>query len=140
MACELGELRAKHDQGAKADDLQIEAFAVAREAMALGPRIESLRVQRAIIKAGAVPTIVAAVARSVREDAFRGAFDDALDAMGAHCPPDATLVDFGCATGVSTRRLAERYPQARSIVGLEGFGLRLIETRPVPLENAATGE
>ncbi len=28
----------------------------------------------------------------------------------------------------------------RSIVGLEGFGLRLIETRPVPLENAATGE
>ena len=48
------------------------------------------------------------------EDAFRGAFDDALDAMGAHCPPDATLVDFGCATGVSTRRLAERYPQARS--------------------------
>ena len=53
------------------------------------------------------------------EDAFRGAFDDALDAMGAHCPPDATLVDFGCATGVSTRRLAERYPQARSIVGLD---------------------
>ena len=28
----------------------------------------------------------------------------------------------------------------RSIVGLEGFGLRLIETRPVPLDNAATVE
>ncbi|MBN43147.1 MAG: 3,4-dihydroxy-2-butanone-4-phosphate synthase [Alphaproteobacteria bacterium] len=28
----------------------------------------------------------------------------------------------------------------RSIVGLEGFGLRLTETRPVPLENAVKGE
>ena len=33
LRAKLGELRAKHDQGAKADDLQIEAFAVAREAM-----------------------------------------------------------------------------------------------------------
>ena len=45
-----------------------DAATLAREAMALGPRIESLRVQRDH-RAGAVPTIVAAVARSVREDA-----------------------------------------------------------------------
>ena len=58
--------------------------------------------------------------------------------------PDATLVDFGCATGVSTRRLAERYPQARSIVGLDlsphflavGRRLQLLAPGAVPWVNA----
>ena len=44
------------------------------------------------------------------------------------------LVDLG------VRNIILLSNSQRSIVGLEGFGLRLVETRPVPLENAATGE
>jgi 3,4-dihydroxy 2-butanone 4-phosphate synthase/GTP cyclohydrolase II len=44
------------------------------------------------------------------------------------------LVDLG------VRNIILLSNSQRSIVGLEGFGLRLVETRPVPLENAATGD
>ena len=44
------------------------------------------------------------------------------------------LVDLG------VRKIILLSNSQRSIVGLEGFGLRLVETRPVLLENAATAE
>ena len=50
---------------------------------------------------------------------FRGAFDEALDELGADCPDDGVVVDFGCGSGVSTRRLAERFPRARAVKGLD---------------------
>jgi len=70
------------------------------------------------------------------EDAFRSAFDTALDELGAAVPRDSTIVDMGCGTGTSTRRLAERYPQANSIVGIDlspnmvAVGKRLLELAP----------
>ncbi|KAJ1445020.1 S-adenosyl-L-methionine-dependent methyltransferase [Pelagophyceae sp. CCMP2097] len=53
------------------------------------------------------------------EDAFRGAFDDALDELGAAVPDGGVVVDLGCGTGVSTRRLASRYPGAGAVRGVE---------------------
>ena len=70
------------------------------------------------------------------EDAFRSAFDKALDDLGAVVPQDSTIVDMGCGTGTSTRRLAERYPQAKSILALDlspnmvAVGKRLLELAP----------
>eukprot|EP00629_Pelagomonadales_sp_RCC1024_P015447 CAMPEP_0119296606 /NCGR_PEP_ID=MMETSP1329-20130426/50657_1 /TAXON_ID=114041 /ORGANISM="Genus nov. species nov., Strain RCC1024" /LENGTH=356 /DNA_ID=CAMNT_0007297541 /DNA_START=163 /DNA_END=1233 /DNA_ORIENTATION=- len=53
------------------------------------------------------------------ETAFRGAFDDALVDAGARVPDDAVVVDLGCGTGYSTRRLAEQYPRAAKFVGVD---------------------
>ncbi|KAL7547924.1 hypothetical protein ACHAWF_011196 [Thalassiosira exigua] len=61
------------------------------------------------------------------EDAFRGAFDRALDELGASIdcggaggkPAEKVIVDFGCGTGTSARRLAGRYPGADNIVGID---------------------
>ena len=53
------------------------------------------------------------------ELAFRGAFDEALEALGAALPDGGTCVDLGCGTGISTRRIAARFPRAASIVGLD---------------------
>jgi SAM-dependent methyltransferase len=70
------------------------------------------------------------------EAAFRGAFDEALLSIGAECPAGGTMVDFGCGSGVSTRRLATGFPQASSIVGLDlsphflAVGRRLLELAP----------
>lgn len=70
------------------------------------------------------------------EEAFRGAFDEALLSIGARCPAGGALVDFGCGSGVSTRRLATNFPQAASILGLDlsphflAVGRRLIELEP----------
>lgn len=70
------------------------------------------------------------------EDAFRAAFDNALDELGAIVPPDSTIVDLGCGTGTSTRRLAEKHPQAKSIIGIDlspffiAVGRRLLELAP----------
>ena len=70
------------------------------------------------------------------EDAFRSAFDKALDELGAVVPQDSTIVDMGCGTGTSTRRLAERYPQAKSILAFDlspnmvAVGKRLLELAP----------
>ena len=70
------------------------------------------------------------------EDAFRGSFDEALEELGASVLQDSTIVDMGCGTGTSTRRLAERYPQANRIVGIDlspnmvAVGKRLLELAP----------
>lgn len=59
------------------------------------------------------------------EDVFRGAFDQALSKLGAainHSSDDqkeVTIVDFGCGTGTSTRRLAKQYPQVTQLIGID---------------------
>ena len=58
------------------------------------------------------------------EDVFRGAFDQALSKMGTgiNCidnGEDAVIVDFGCGTGTSTRRMAKQYPQATQLIGID---------------------
>ncbi|KAJ8600880.1 hypothetical protein CTAYLR_006998 [Chrysophaeum taylorii] len=55
------------------------------------------------------------------EDAFRGSFDAALDALGARVDDDENgiVLDLGCGTGSSTRRLAARYPGPSKIVGVD---------------------
>lgn len=59
------------------------------------------------------------------EDVFRGAFDKALQELGAgiNCrtsdEEEVVIVDFGCGTGTSTRRLAKQYPQATRLIGID---------------------
>lgn len=71
------------------------------------------------------------------ESAFRGAFDSALVEAGAIVPIEGTVVDLGCGTGMSTRRLATNHPQAKSIIGVDlspffiAVGRRLLALAPV---------
>ena len=57
------------------------------------------------------------------EDVFRDAFDIGLRKLGARVKSNddgsAMVVDFGCGTGSSTRRLAKQYPGATSLVGID---------------------
>ena len=53
------------------------------------------------------------------ELAFRGAFDDALGELGAAVPRGGAVIDFGCASGISTRRIAANWPGAASVLGLD---------------------
>ena len=53
------------------------------------------------------------------ELAFRGAFDDALGEPGAAVPRGGAVIDFGCASGISTRRIAANWPGAASVLGLD---------------------
>lgn len=83
------------------------------------------------------------------EDAFRGAFEGALGEAGARVPARTgdvdvgdgpteriLIADFGCGTGMSTRRLARRYPHVDAIFGVDlspyfiAVGRRLLELAP----------
>lgn len=75
------------------------------------------------------------------EDAFRSAFESALIEGGASVPTKdgkgaIRIMDFGCGTGMSTRRLAKNYPQADSIIGVDlspyfvSIGRKLLELTP----------
>ena len=76
------------------------------------------------------------------EDAFRGAFESALEEGGANVPTregnadPVRIVDLGCGTGMSTRRLAKNFPQADSIIGVDlspyfvSIGKKLLELTP----------
>ena len=70
------------------------------------------------------------------EDAFRAAFDNALASLGAAVPDGGVIVDMGCGTGISTRRLAARFPNASRLIGLDlspyfvAVGRRLMELEP----------
>mmetsp|Transcript_8157 Transcript_8157/g.12508 ORF Transcript_8157/g.12508 Transcript_8157/m.12508 type:complete len:410 (+) Transcript_8157:60-1289(+) len=72
------------------------------------------------------------------ETAFRNAFSACLDELGATVPEKAVIVDLGCSTGLSTRRLGEQYPQASNIIGLDlspyfvKVAQRLMELAPIP--------
>ena len=79
------------------------------------------------------------------EDAFRGSFESALIDGDARVPTKEgrsetddpiLIVDFGCGTGMSTRRLAKSFPQADSIIGIDlspffiSIGKKLLELTP----------
>ena len=60
------------------------------------------------------------------EDVFRDAFDRALTKLGARVhhrshdkDDEVVIVDFGCGTGTSTRRLARLYPHAEQLIGID---------------------
>ncbi len=53
------------------------------------------------------------------EDAFRESFENALLSLGANVSEDGVIVDLGCGTGTSTRRLASLFPQASKIIGID---------------------
>jgi len=71
------------------------------------------------------------------EEAFRGAFDEALGSLGAEVPDGCTIVDLGCGTGISTRRLATQNPQAAQVIGVDlsphmvAVGQRLLSAAPL---------
>lgn len=70
------------------------------------------------------------------EEAFRGAFEEALISLGANCPKGGIIVDLGCGTGTGTRRLADRYRDCNKVVGLDfspyfiDVGNKLLELAP----------
>jgi len=67
------------------------------------------------------------------EEAFRGAFDDALVAAGARTPGAGdTILDLGCATGHGTRRLAAKFPDAKALVGVDLSPHMLAVARRLP--------
>ena len=73
------------------------------------------------------------------EDAFRNSFASALQTeCGAYCPENGVIVDLGCGTGLSTRRLAQKYPQAKQILGIDlspyycKVGQFLLDMAPIP--------
>ena len=58
------------------------------------------------------------------EDVFRGAFDQALFKLGAGVnhsddQKDVVIVDFGCGTATSTRRMAKQFPEATQLIGID---------------------
>ncbi len=74
------------------------------------------------------------------EDAFRGAFDNAIRNLGGKTRlPQGVIVDMGCGTGTSTRRLAAAFPDAKEIVGMD-LSPYMIEVGRKLLEFAPTGQ
>jgi ubiquinone/menaquinone biosynthesis C-methylase UbiE len=77
------------------------------------------------------------------EEAFRDSFQVCLTQLGASVPngDGALLVDLGCGTGMSTRRLAQQYPHASKILGLDlspyfcEVGRRLLALQPKSIDN-----
>ncbi|CAM9676309.1 unnamed protein product [Heterosigma akashiwo] len=53
------------------------------------------------------------------EDVLRGCFKAEMDRMGVAVPPGGRVVDLGCGTGTSARKLAEWYPEAAEVVGVD---------------------
>eukprot|EP00288_Rhodomonas_lens_P013233 CAMPEP_0177702738 /NCGR_PEP_ID=MMETSP0484_2-20121128/7291_1 /TAXON_ID=354590 /ORGANISM="Rhodomonas lens, Strain RHODO" /LENGTH=355 /DNA_ID=CAMNT_0019214031 /DNA_START=138 /DNA_END=1205 /DNA_ORIENTATION=- len=53
------------------------------------------------------------------EDHMRGKFESTIQRMGAFVEDGGLIVDLGCGTGTSTRRLAAAYPEAKEVVGVD---------------------
>lgn len=74
------------------------------------------------------------------EEAFRTSFQLCLNELGATVKQDAVIVDLGCGTGMSTRSLAQQYPQASRILGLDlspyfcEVGQRLLTLQPKSID------
>ena len=74
------------------------------------------------------------------EDAFRGAFDSAIQEAGGVVPPNGKMLDLGSGTGMSTRRLGFNFPQAKSIQGIDlspyfiEIGKQLLHLEPKSFE------
>ena len=73
------------------------------------------------------------------EDAFREAFESALLSLGAAVPQNGVVVDLGCGTGTSTRRLASSFPQAEKVTGID-LSPYFIEVGKFLLKNAPKGQ
>jgi ubiquinone/menaquinone biosynthesis C-methylase UbiE len=82
------------------------------------------------------------------EDVFRGAFEKKLEELGAcvSVQPDqkeVTIVDFGCGTGTSTRRLAQQYSKATQVIGIDlspyfiDVGQTLLKLAPDAMDNGS---
>jgi hypothetical protein len=68
--------------------------------------------------------------RDKGEEAFRGAFDEALGSLGAEVPDGCTIIDLGCGTGISTRRLATQHPQAAKVCPCRAFFFKAAARSP----------
>ena len=70
------------------------------------------------------------------ENAFRTMFEVALEQAGATLSSNGVIVDLGCSTGMSTRRLAQRWPMASQIIGIDmspyfvEVGKKLLQLEP----------
>ncbi len=75
------------------------------------------------------------------EDAFRGSFDNAIWNLGGkkNVPQSGVIVDMGCGTGTSTRRLAAAFPDAKEIIGMD-LSPYMIEVGRKLLDFAPTGQ
>ena len=83
------------------------------------------------------------------EDVFRDAFDQGLSKLGAKVHTrgnkndEVVIVDFGCGTGTSTRRLAKQYPQATQLIGIDlspyfiDVGQSLLQLAPSAIDLSA---
>jgi len=75
------------------------------------------------------------------EDAFRASFEDTLIDLGATCKKGGTVIDLGCGTGTGTRRIADKWPEAKEIIGIDyspyfiAVGKKLLELSPDSIEN-----
>eukprot|EP00557_Chaetoceros_sp_GSL56_P013700 CAMPEP_0176481446 /NCGR_PEP_ID=MMETSP0200_2-20121128/2823_1 /TAXON_ID=947934 /ORGANISM="Chaetoceros sp., Strain GSL56" /LENGTH=540 /DNA_ID=CAMNT_0017877649 /DNA_START=117 /DNA_END=1739 /DNA_ORIENTATION=- len=74
------------------------------------------------------------------EDVFRSSFEQAIIQLGGNVPKGGIVVDFGCGTGTSTRRLSKLFLQADKFVGIDlspyfiAVGQRLLELCPTDKE------
>ena len=53
------------------------------------------------------------------EKMLRGCYDNQLKSLGAIIPAQSVLLDMGCGTGTSTRRLSKLFPQAKKVIGMD---------------------
>ena len=53
------------------------------------------------------------------EDAFRSSFEQAILRLGGNVPPGGIIVDLGCGTGTSTRRLGSLFPKSDKLLGID---------------------
>jgi ubiquinone/menaquinone biosynthesis C-methylase UbiE len=78
------------------------------------------------------------------ETAFRTCFQESLQEIGATVPDNAVIVDLGCGTGMSTRWIAQHYPQASRILGIDlspfmiAVGRKLLEAAPKSVDEGGT--
>eukprot|EP00984_Skeletonema_dohrnii_P036585 scaffold37712_cov167-Skeletonema_dohrnii-CCMP3373.AAC.2 len=83
------------------------------------------------------------------EDVFRDSFDKALAGIGARICDNPNeqgkkvIVDFGCGTGTSTRRMASQYPEVDQLIGIDlspyfvDVGNTLLTLAPNAIENGS---
>mmetsp|Transcript_24459 Transcript_24459/g.37415 ORF Transcript_24459/g.37415 Transcript_24459/m.37415 type:complete len:415 (-) Transcript_24459:291-1535(-) len=83
------------------------------------------------------------------EDVFRDSFDKALAGIGARICDNTNeqgkkvIVDFGCGTGTSTRRMASQYPEVDQLIGIDlspyfvDVGNTLLNLAPNAIENGS---
>jgi len=83
------------------------------------------------------------------EDAFRSSFEQAILRLGGAVPPGGIIVDLGCGTGTSTRRLGSLFPESDKLLGIDlspyfiTVGQSLLKLAPgkrMGMEDDADGE